>query len=160
MRLLFVLTVFSILSASVFAQTKEYGKECPPLPAYPGKEDAVEFARALDSRGFTVEKIARSKLEGFFSGVERAAYYKTDKGVLEVIFFPDKGAEKIHVTESKEGNRYIYTFVGQPAPKPSGGDSFNSSKPMYFITYENALVIVWSDRELFDTLKASLERDQ
>lgn len=117
--------------------------------------DAARFAQFLDEHNFKVQSVHASKLNGFFRGVKRAAYFKTAKGVVEVIFFPDKtGAEKISVTEQRKDKRYIYSFEGQPQPNPPG-DMFNSSQPVYFIMRGN-LFIVTFDKELSKELKSAL----
>ena len=158
MKALFIPCLFAILGAAAAAQTTPPDDGSLLKPDSPSYSEAVKFAKVLDRAGIRVNKIARSKLEGFFRGVERAAYYKTDKGVIEAIFFSGDGAEKIQVTETTDGQRYFYSFTGQPEPRPPG-DSFNSSKPMYFIAHGDAFVVIWGDKELFETLKAGLNRN-
>ena len=120
--------------------------------------DAMDFARFLDKYNFVVQSVHRYKLEGFFLGVEKAAYFKTEKGVVEVIFFPDsKGAEEVKVTERRSEKRYIYSFQGQPRPNPQG-DTFNSAQPMYFMLRRN-LFIVSSNKELSEALKSVLAKE-
>ncbi|MBA3693699.1 MAG: hypothetical protein H0W77_09720 [Acidobacteria bacterium] len=65
--------------------------------------DATKFAQFLNEHNFKVQSIHASNLNGFFRGVKKAAFFKTDKGIIEVIFFSDAtGAEKISVTERRK----------------------------------------------------------
>ncbi|SRR5258706_5637879 len=107
--------------------------------------DATEFASFLNQHGITVRSIHRSKLESFFRGVNKAAFFKTDRGILEVIFFPDNEAKSVSATEHRENKRYIYSFRGQPQPNPLG-DTFNSARPMYFITHSSWFIVAFDER--------------
>ena len=103
--------------------------------------DAQAFAARLRQQGFEVNSIHRSKLESFFLGVNKAAFFRLGKGIIEVIFFPDaEAAGRIKVDLRCEGDRYIYTFRGQPQPRPTG-DAMNSAYPMYFITRGNSFIV-------------------
>jgi hypothetical protein len=120
--------------------------------------EATEFARFLNEHNLKVESVHRSKLESFFRGVGKAAFFKTDKGIVEVIFFPDAtGAERISLTEQHKDKRYIYSFLGQPHPSPPG-DTFDSSQPMYFIMHGNLFIVAF-DEELSNALKSALAKD-
>ena len=112
--------------------------------------EAMEFAQFLIEHGITVVSVHRSKLESFFRGVEKAAFFKTDKGIVEVIFFPEPtGAEKVQVLEQHKPGRYIYSFKGQPNPQPR--DVIDSNRPLYFVTHRN-LFIVTGDKEFHAAL--------
>ena len=88
-------------------------RDNPMTPADPAYADARNFADVLDQSGIKVLAISPSKYNGFFRGVEKAAYYRTDKGIFEVIFFPDAtAADKLAVHETRNGNRYLYSFTG------------------------------------------------
>jgi len=117
----------------------------------------MEFARFLNERKITVNSVHNSKLNGFFRGVHKAAFFKTDKGILEVVFFPDNGAEKLSLIEHRENKRYIYSFRGQPQPNPPG-DIFNAAWPMYFITH-GGWFIVTLDEKTFDAVKSLFKPD-
>lgn len=155
MRVLLIWCLFTVLSVSAVAQQQTSEDDALLKRGQPGFDEAVSFAEVLDQAGVHVQKIFASKLNGFFRGVNKAAYYRTDKGVVEAIFFEDDGAEKITPTETKEGNAYLYSFTGQPHPNPPS-DTINSSKPIYFMAYANAFLMIHGDRELFETLKKSL----
>jgi len=102
--------------------------------------DALEFARFLEDKGIKVKSVHHSKLESLFEGIGKAAFFRTEKGVVEVIFFPDPiGAEKVKVTEQFKAGRYLYSFQGQPNPQP--GDGFDAARPMYFLTHRNWFIV-------------------
>ena len=163
MKLLLLYLITSNMSLSVSAsassqtiiattlitnQTKDVSLMQPSDIAY---ADAMEFARFLNEHGFTVRSVHRSKLEGFFRGVNRAAFLRTDKGIVEVILFSEPGgAEKIQVIERNRAGRYIYSFLGQPDPKP--GDVIDASRPVYFIKHRNWLIVI-HDQKIDKALK-------
>jgi hypothetical protein len=120
--------------------------------------DAMEIAQLLRNNGFIVHTLHRSKMSGFFSGVDKAALIKTDKGVFEVIFFPAMdGAEKVQVLEERKAGRYLYSFREQP--NSTLGDSIDSKRPQYFIRHRN-LFIIMDDQDLYTTLKTAFKLGQ
>ena len=48
---------------------------------------AMEFAQFLNGKGINVKSVHGSKLNGFFRGLNKAAFCRTEKGVVEIIFF-------------------------------------------------------------------------
>jgi hypothetical protein len=83
-------------SFSHFSQAGQSQDESLLKPENIAYADAMAFARFLNDKGISVKSVHRSHLESFFRGIEKAAFFRTDKGVAEVIFFPDlKGAEKV-----------------------------------------------------------------
>jgi hypothetical protein len=125
----------------------------PSNPAYP---DAIEFARFLNEHNIAVQSAHSSKLNGFFRDLPKAAYFKTDKGILEVIFFPDNGAEKVSVTEVRDGSRYIYSFTGQPRPNPPG-NTFNAAFPVYFVKRGGWFVVTYN-KDTFAAVEAAFSK--
>ncbi|MCM3903725.1 MAG: hypothetical protein ND866_18645 [Pyrinomonadaceae bacterium] len=126
-------------------------------PEHGTYEDAMEFARFLNGAGISVKSVHRSKLEGFFQGIEKAAFFRTENGVVEVVFFPDpRGAEKVRVTEQRQAGRYLYSFQGQPNPKPN--DGFDSNRPMFFLVQRNWFMVLETE-ELYDSVKSALKKD-
>lgn len=154
MKFLLLSCFFTVMCLGIMGQTRQSEDVSLLGSSEVAYADAVEFAQFLNKHNFDVQSVHASKLNGFFRGIKKAAYFKTDKGILEVIFFPDAtGAEKVSVTEQRKDKRYIYSFQGQPQPNPPG-DTFNSSKPMYFITHENLFVVTF-DEELHKMLKSA-----
>jgi hypothetical protein len=127
-------------------------------PEHIAYADAMEFARFLSDRGIHVKSVHRSKLEGFFRDAVKAAFFRTDKGVVEVIFFPDPtGAEKLMVTEQGSAGRYIYSFRGQPHPNPPR-DAMNAAYRVYFLMHRNWFIVT-SNKELHEALQGALVRN-
>ena len=119
--------------------------------------DAQAFAALLRDHGFEVTSIHRSKLESFFQGVNKAAFFRMDKGVIEVIFFPNAdAAQRIQVDLERKDNRFIYTFRGQPQPRATS-DIMSGGYPIYFITHGNAFVVT-NDRQLGTALGITLNQ--
>jgi hypothetical protein len=117
--------------------------------------EAMEFARFLEGQRLRVESVHRSKLESFFQGINKAAFFKTKRGVIQVIFFPEaNGAEKVRATEQRDNGRYIYRFRGQPHPHPPG-DTIDSARPIYFVMH-GGWFIVTGDQKLANALKSGL----
>ena len=124
-------------------------------PADVAYAEAMEFAQFLNSKGVTVQSVHGSKFNGFFRGLKKAAFFRTDKGVVEVIFFPEPaGAEKVRVTERRREGRYLYSFEGQPHPNPPG-DTIDAGRPTYFLMHRNWFMVL-SNKELYDALQRTL----
>ncbi|HEX8140102.1 MAG TPA: hypothetical protein VF544_21245 [Pyrinomonadaceae bacterium] len=124
-------------------------------PTNTSYNEAMEFAQFLEGRGIIVKSVQSSKLNGFFQGLEKAGFFKTDKGIVEVIFFPEpSGAEKVRVRERRRAGRYLYSFEGQPHPNPPG-DRIDAGRPMYFLMHRNWFMVTDSE-ELHEALKLAL----
>src|SRR5207245_6037518 len=133
----------------VVAQTRPSGDASLIRPTDTAYTDAMQFSRFLNQHNIAVKSIHRSKLESFFRSVNKAAFFETDKGILEVIFFPDNQAEKVSAMERRtpndEGERnYIYSFRGQPQPNPPA-DIFIAGRPMYFITHGGWFIVTLNE---------------
>ena len=119
--------------------------------------EATNTAALIAGRGLHIKSIHKSKMEGFFRGVWNAAVYKTDKGIFQIIFFPEpKQAEKITVKEVRDGKRFIYSFEGQPEPDPPR-DVMNAGYKNFFIMKDRLFIVVGEDEKLYETLKKILE---
>lgn len=137
---------------TVAHQSKDISILKPSDVAY---AEAMEFARFLSSKGIVVKSVHGSVLNGFFQGLKKAAFFRTDKGVVEVIFFPEpSGAEKVRVKEQRRAGRYLYSFEGQPHPNPPG-DTIDAGQPIYFLMYRNWFIVSGSE-ELHSALKRAL----
>ena len=119
--------------------------------------EAMGFTSFLRDHGFKVDSVHRSKLEGFFQGVTKAAFFRTDRGIIEVIFFPDPtGAERVKATEQQKEGRYSYTFSGQPHPNPTS-DLIDSAHPIYFVTHGSQFIVT-HNRGIAGMLKRAFEQ--
>lgn len=120
-------------------------------------EDAMEFACWLNEKGIKFLSLHRSKLDGMFPGLRKAAFFKTEQGVVEVIFFPGPAsAENVIVTERRTDGRYLYSFSGYPNVEFAGG--FDSSQPMYFLMHRNWFIVP-DKEELYQALKRALKKE-
>ena len=143
----------TVVSPKTSSQSKDSSLLKPTDAAY---QDAMAFAQFLNGHGITVKSVHRSKLEGFFQGIEKAAFFRTDKGIVEVIFLPETaGAEKVRVIEQHHGSQYLYSFEGQPHPR-ARGDRFVSGQPMYFLMHGNWFIMP-DGKEFYDALKSALK---
>ena len=137
---------------NIASQSKDGSILKPTDVAY---AEAMEFAQFLNDKRIIVKTVHASKLNGFFRGLEKAAFFRTDKGIVEVIFFPKAtGAERVRVTEQRMTGRYLYSFEGQPHPNP--GDRMDASRPMYFLMQRNWFIVVFNNKGLYDALKLAL----
>ena len=144
---------FGVAHPNVSPQSQDSSLLKPTDDSY---QDAMEFARFLNEHGIAVKSVHRSKLESFFQGIEKAAFFRTDRGIVEVIFFPEPtGAERIRVIEQRRGRQYLYSFEGQPHPRPRG-DKFNSGQPMYFLMHRNWFIVP-EGKEFYEALKSALQ---
>ena len=149
MRILLAGCFVLLACFGVVAQTRPSGDASLLRPTDIAYTDAMQFSRFLNQHNIAVKSIHRSKLESFFRGVNKAAFFETDKGSLEVIFFPDNGAEKVSAMERRthndEGERnYTYSFRGQPQPNPPA-DMFIAARPMYFITHGGWFIVTLNE---------------
>ena len=110
---------------------------------------AKNFVQTLSNAGWEIREVSHSKFNGFFRDSEKAAFIRTDKGVIEAIFFQSKAdVEQIQVIEvqNKSLGYFRYTLVKPPVTNQriEGGDC-------YFTKYKNVFVIT-SDRGANDAL--------
>jgi len=157
--LVMCLDAFGVATQKTFSQTNiaSQSKDGSILkPTDVAYAEAMEFAHFLNGKRIIVKTVHASKLNGFFRGLEKAAFFRTDKGIVEVIFFPEPtGAEKLRVTERHLAGRYLYSFEGQPHPNQPG-DRFDASRPMYFLMRRNWFIVLLDNEELYDALKLVL----
>ena len=138
--------------ASADYQSKDSSILKPADVAY---TEAMKFAQFLNGKGIMVTSVHGSKLNGFFRGLSKAAFFRTERGVVEVIFFPKPtGAEKIQVREQRREGRYLYSFEGQPQPNPPG-DTIHSDQPLYFLAHRSWFIVL-SSKELHNALRHAL----
>jgi hypothetical protein len=152
MKQAFLLTLVLFLGTSLHAQKNKTEDVSILRPDDRSYADATNTAALIEGRGLHINSIHKSKMEGFFRDVWKAAVYKTDKGAFQVIFFDEpKQAERITVKEVREGRRFIYSFEGQPHPDPPR-DVMNAGYKMFFIMRDKMFIIV-NDEKLYETLK-------
>lgn len=112
----------------------------------PASPHAIDLARVLADNGFIVQCIAPSKMGGMFEGQTGAALYRTNRGEFEALFLPNQqNFAELQVLERQESGRYLYSFAGQPKPRPA--NLIDASHPVYFIKNLNRLIVA-DDKEL------------
>jgi hypothetical protein len=109
------------------------------------------FVQRLSDGGLWIQKVALSKYNGGYFGPTKAVWVKTDKGILEAVFF-DKPADldRIQFQQEETGNpkNHKYT-VTLPNGQTVMWDMGHAS--VYFIKYRDTLIIT-RDRELNEAL--------
>lgn len=121
-----------------------------PVPAELGY--AKEFVRFLSDSGWSVEAVYPSKFNSFFRETAKAAFIKTEKGDIEVVFFNnDDDVMQIEVSEEQsKASRYYKYSVRTPMTKQR-----IEGAACYFTKHRNMFIIT-TDRELSDALKRLL----
>jgi hypothetical protein len=146
-----------LFHSSPIAQIQDTSLLQPTEFAY---TDAMKFAHFLIDHGLIVKSVHRSRLEGFFRGVEKAAFFQTNRGVIEVVFFPGAlDAEKIAVTYRRNEAEVVphrYRIEGQPT---NGSGEIEAAYPVYFTMHRN-WYIETSDAVLDTILKGALGQDK
>ena len=102
-RFAIVVAILLFAVVGVFGQGADVSRLVPAQIPF-----AAEFAQRLSDGGWTVQKVALSKFNDGYFGPTKAAWIKTDHGILEVVYF-DKPSEldavKL-VEESPAGTDY------------------------------------------------------
>lgn len=156
MKFLTALAVIVLVGVYVGAQEKAVNDISLIKPSDRVYADAVNASAMFDQHGLKINSIHRSKLEGFFRDVWNAALFRTDKGAFEIIFFPESDqAEKIMITEKREGKRHIYSFGGEQHPSPTPV-VMNAAYPITFLAKGNLFIVINDNVELSDMLRKIL----
>ena len=100
---------------------------------------AKEFVQFLNDSGWSIEAIYPSKFNGFFRETNKAAFIKTDRGIIEVVFF-DKDAEVEQVQVSEEQSK-IPRYHKYKIQTPMTQQSIEGAAT-YFKKYRNMFIIV------------------
>ena len=94
-----------------------------------------------------VHSVRHSTWNGFFNASEKAAWIETDRGIVEVVFFPTKAdAERIRITpvDNAAAGRFRYMIQETPSNVARVVDG---NRPLFF-TIKDAQFLVTSSREL------------
>jgi hypothetical protein len=152
-------TLVTALVAAVVLPPSLRAQDCTPrdLSAALQPNDkafapALELSQDLQRGGFVVRCILRSRWEGLFEGLTGAALYRTDRGDFEALFLPAPNTfERLIVNERKEGDRWVYSFEGQPKPWLANR---MEGRRIQFVKDAQRLLLVLEN----ETLAASLRR--
>ena len=146
--LLFMLPISQagIFRAAPTAQGQDVSHLVPPALSF-----ANGFVQTLTDSGWSVERVALSLYNGGMAGTTKAAWIKTDKGVLEVLFYETSAdVDKIQLKENDDStpNYHKYTVRW---PNTDHANGFEGRLPVYFTKYRTMLIISY-DRTLADAL--------
>ena len=138
----------SVLTGPVKSSTQ--GRDVSPIVP-PQVSYANGFVQRLSDGGLWIQKVALSKYNGGYFGPTKAVWVKTDKGILEAVFF-DKPAEldRIQLQKEETGNPKTHKYtVTLPDGQTATWDMGHAS--VYFIKYRDTLIIT-RDGELNEAL--------
>jgi hypothetical protein len=146
--LLFVLPILEadICRAAPSLQGQDVSQLVPPTLSF-----ANGFVQTLSDSGWSIERVGLSIYNGGMAGTAKAAWIKTDKGVLEVLFYETSAeVEKIQLKETDDStpNYHKYTVRW---PNRDRANGFEGRLPVYFTKYRTMLIISY-DRNLADAL--------
>jgi hypothetical protein len=115
---------------------------------------AKDFLQSLVDAGWTVREVRNSKFNSFFRDTGKAAFIRTERGVVEAVFFESEAeVEQISVSEQQTGDlRYRRYIVRKP---PLTNQRIEGGASCYFTKHRNVFIIT-TDPDLNDALKESL----
>src|SRR5262249_4872772 len=104
-----LISIGTLLSTEIFVTCHVVkAQQSSVLPSIPPElSHSTEFVEFLQKAGLTVKEVLHSHFGGMFHNENRAAFIRTNKGVVEVVIFPrESDAEKITITygRSPAGN--------------------------------------------------------
>jgi hypothetical protein len=96
-----------------------------------------------------VQKVALSKFNGGYFGPTKAAWIKTDHGILEVVYF-DKPAEleAVKLIEETPPDADYHKYEIVLAAKT---ERMEGTMPVFLAKFQDKLIVV-SDRKLYEAL--------
>jgi len=117
---------------------------------------AKEFVQFLVNSGWTVQPVRPSKLNGFFTKTQDAAWIETDHGIMEVIFFDNDGdVQQIQISEEGSDIPNYHKYV---LKLPTETRRIEAS-PTYFTKHRNMLIVT-IDAQLNKSLNQLLASSQ
>lgn len=130
-----------------------------PQPASPGTLVPADLAfstalvQRLSRSGLAVLSVQGSTYAAMFPSTGKAAWIRTDQGILDAVFFDDPAAAgQIHVTQSpgSTGGRFLYILRASP-PVLLHDQTIDAAFPLYFTTAPGMFLLTGSaplDRSL------------
>ena len=116
---------------------------------------STPLVQLLSQSGLSILSVQSSTFMSMFQSTDKAVWIKTDKGIVEAVFFADSAeVKKIQIMpQSNEiAGRYIYT-IQAPPPTLLHDQTIDAAFPLYF-TVGRGMFIVTSNVELDKTLKS------
>jgi len=146
--LLFVLPILQvdICRAAPFLQGQDVSHLVPPTLSF-----ANGFVQTLSDSGWSIERVGLSIYNGGMAGTTKAAWIKTDKGVLEVLFYETSAeVEKIQLKENEDSTPNYHKYTAR-WPNTNRANGFEGRLPVYFTKYRTMLITSY-DHGLADAL--------
>jgi hypothetical protein len=120
---------------------------------------ATDFVRLVESTGLVVIEVLRSHNEAMLRETHKAAFVRTNKGVIEVVFFPgETDAEKITVTYSRIASSAVphrYVINGEAINGKS--ETWEAASPQYITLHKNWFITT-SECDLDTLIKRALRQ--
>jgi len=114
-------------------------------PADPVYAETRELTRELQSHGFIVRCVLRSKFADTFQGQLGVALYKTNRGDFEALFLSKPATfDSVRSVEHRQDGRYQYSFQGSP----SAAIRMDGDRRIYFAKHANRMFIIWGGMQL------------
>jgi hypothetical protein len=165
MKLLGLLLLFVLAEHGLPAQTaapNQFTSGCSELeskailpPTHPVYPYAMDLARTLTEKGFTVKCVGESTMVGFFRGIVGGVVYDTDRGSIAALFLPKGEVFHVKVTERRENGLYLYSFSGSPRAS-SASPAQCAGRPCYFVQHDNVMLPFLTSHEMATDLTAAL----
>ena len=118
------------------------------------------FVQLLSNSGLNVLSVQSSIWNGMFQSTNKAAWIKTDQGIVEMVSFTNTTEVKqIQVTQltTTITGRYLYK-IQAPPPTLLHDVTIDAAFPLYF-TMQHGMLLITSNAELDRTLKHILSND-
>ncbi len=123
-------------------------------PSNPSYQDALALFLTLNDRGVVSDCVAMSKSDGLLKGQRGAAVFHTDKGLFDALFFPTRQqVQEIRIAEQQNGGSYTHTLS---TPLTHFTRTWSNHFPMYYVKYENVLLMIFKDEDLARVLRDAL----
>lgn len=116
---------------------------------------STPLVRLLSQSGLSILSVQSSTYMSMFHSTDKAAWIKTDEGIVEAVFFADPAeAGQIRVTQSpgQTAGRYVY-IIQAPPPTLLHDQTIDAAFPLFF-TVERGMFMETSSAALDKTLKS------
>ena len=123
-------------------------------PYHPSYQDALALFLTLNDLGIRGDCVAMSKSDGLLKGQRGAAFFHTDQGSFEALFFPtSQQVQDIRIAEQQKGDSYTHTLATQ---LPHFTRTWSSHFPTYYVKHENVLLMITKNEGLARVLRDTL----
>jgi hypothetical protein len=115
---------------------------------------ATPLVQVLRQSGLSILSVQDSVYMAMFQSTDNAAWIKTDKGIVNAVFFDEPTeAKSIHIFQDPNEitGRYLYT-IQAPQPTLLHEQTIDAAFPLFF-TMESGMLMVTSSADLDTILK-------